>query len=335
MPGVGITYFLRHLESRSKDNIVSINTYEMPEFTKEAFYKQMILKLGGVPKTEIHDNIQYAKELLHKNLQSHKRKTILVFNRLDRLSKIFDQTMLDNLKFLRDQDRTRLVMIFVSSGQLVESKALELKEVLSVIAKTQYFPPYSSADLKEILEQDTTHIIEQSAVTLSGGHHNLYNVLTRCQNLDNALSDSMVELLIKDMYFSLDRKKRDDLEKVAKRKKDTADEFLVGVGYVKQVGSHLETFSPLLSEYIIEETSSILPVMEQRLYDVLKKYKNTVVPKETIFDEVWKEQDGIASEWSLNSLMYRLRNHPGFDKNRFAIKSAKKVGYVMYDSFDD
>ncbi len=333
--GVGITYFLKYLESKSRDRFILVNTYEMPEFSKDALYQQLVIKLGGLPAKDLQENIQIAKKRINELLSTQKNKLVIVFNRTDRLSRIIDQSLFDNLRFLRDQDRSRVVMIFVSSLPLMEKSTREVKDILTLFSKTVFFRPYDEAGLKEILSLNSSSPIIQSAITLSGGHHNLYNVLIRCQNLDNALSDSMVELLIKDMYFSLDRKRRDELEKVAKRRKITEDEFLIGTGFVKRVSNHMETFTPLLSEYIKEETDTILPVMEQRLFDVLCSHKGDLVDKETIFDQVWKEQDGIASEWSLNSLIYRLRNHAGFDKNRFVIKSAKKIGYILYDSFDE
>jgi DNA-binding response OmpR family regulator len=96
-----------------------------------------------------------------------------------------------------------------------------------------------------------------------------------------------------------------------------------------------KTFTPLLEEFINEEIDTELPVMERRLLTLLLANHGKVVNKDKIFDTVWKETDGIASEWSLNSLVYRLRNHPGFDKSRFLIKSVKKVGYVLYDSHEE
>jgi len=333
--GVGITFFLKYLESRSKDKFVFINTYEMPEFTKDAFFQQVVIKLGGRPSLDLNENIQKTKLLVEENLASHKKKLIFVFNRLDRLAKVMDQTLFDNLRFFRDQDRSRVIMIFVSSQKLIEAKADEIKDVLTLVSKTTYFKPYDQESLKEILKLNPMNIVENSAIVLSGGHHNLYSVLTRCQNLDNALSDPMVELLIKDMYFSLDRKKREDLNKATKGSKVLTDEYLFGTGMLKKVGNHLETFTPLLAEFIKEETGTILPVMENRLFSFLVKNKGNIVSKEEIFDEVWKEQDGIASEWSLNSLVYRLRNHSGYDKNRFVLKSVKKVGYVLYDGHDE
>ncbi len=247
LTGVGITYFINHLQTRSKDHFVYINTFEMPEFTKPAFYRQMIIKLGGSYAVDGLDDIQYIKQLITQYTERTKRKLVIVFNRFDRLNRIADQSFFDNLRFLQSDTKGSVVMLFVSSEPLVE-EFRSIKDISQLFSASLFFKPYSFDDLTQILLSDGTTISEQSVISLSGGHHNLYNIISRAQSLDNPLSDAMVELIIKDLYFGQNPRRREELNSVSRGKKIKPDEYLVGIGLVKKVNTSFETFTPLLSE---------------------------------------------------------------------------------------
>lgn len=336
MSGVGITFFAQYLETRSKDSFVFINTYEMPEFNKDNFYEQLYTKLGGELKTGTEPKIEEIKCLLDLKVRSSKHKLVLVINRLDRLDKILDQNFFDILRFFKDVDRSKIVMIFVSSRPIVDQYSTKIKDLFNLASKTVYFKPFSSKDLRQVLKVDGSSSVEEAAVALCGGHHNLYNVLSRCQSLDNPLSDSMVELLIKDLCASLPRKMIEELKMITKKGTVPKDDYLINMGYVLKVKGNFKTFSPLLSEYLTtEEAKSNLPYKEARLFNLLRVHLGKPVTKNQIFDTIWQNEDGIASEWALNSLVYRLRNHPAFDTKRYIIKSYKKVGYTLLDNLRD
>lgn len=336
MSGVGITFFAQYLETKSKDDFVYINTYEMPEFSKDNFYEQLYTKLGGELKTGAEPKIEEIKCLLDLKVKSSKRKLVLVINRLDRLDKILDQNFFDILRFFKDVDRSKIVMIFVSSRQIIDQYSSKIKDLFNLVSKTVFFKPFSIRDLRQVLKIDGSSSVEEGAVALCGGHHNLYNVLSRCQSLDNPLSDSMVELLIKDLCASLPRKTREELKMIIKKGVAPKDDYLTHMGYAQKVKGRYKTFSPLLSEYMTaEESRTNLPYKEAKLLNLLKTHLGKPVTKNQIFDTIWQHEDGIASEWALNSLVYRLRNHPAFDSKRYIIKSYKKVGYTLLDSLKD
>lgn len=333
MPGVGITYFAHFLETVSEDEFVFINTYEMPEFTKENFYKQLYVKLGGVIQPSKDPSLDDIKELLVLKTKDSGRKLVIVINRLDRLERMLDQNFFDILRYFKDVDRSKIVMIFISSQLVINQYSSKIKDLFNIISKTIYFKPYSGTDLRQVLAIDGSLATTEPAIALCGGHHNLYNVLARCQSLDNPLSDSMVELLVKDILMSLPRKAQEELARVAKKGLKPSDELLLGLGYVRQDKGHFKLFSPLMTEYIIQQSKTMLPQKEKQLFDLLKSQAGKPVTKTQIFDAIWKKQNGIASDWALNALVYRLRNHPAFDTKRYVIKSYKKLGYALHDEY--
>lgn len=328
MPGAGITFFLHAIAQDNPEDFMFVNSYEMHDFTKEAFYQQLCDKLD-IPFVQ-HISLQVISKALTKKAESAD-KLVIVFNRLDRLVGILDQNFYDNMRFLRDAYRDKIVMIFVSSRPMLELSAPDVKDVLSLVTKTMYFPGYSDNDLAEICLASGTVDIEGRALTYAGGHHALLQVLLRCQNLDNPLPDPMVELLIKDIYYGLDLKRRNQLETFVLRGTVPKDALLSGLGYIRPTDSKPQLFTPLLTEYIRRQGRSHLPVKEKRLMKLLLLNKGRVVSKETILDYVWPEADGIVSDWALNALIYRLRRHAAFDDQRYTIESRKKDGYILHD----
>lgn len=328
LPSVGISFFMRFLSSHSKYKFVHVNTYEMPEFTKEEFFKQFARKVSG--KNGNKDYLlkcrEGLEELAHQN--SH---VVIVINRIDRLASIMDQNFFDNLRYLRDTNRKKIIFIFISSTPLHELDKHLSQSAFAMQTKQIFFKTYSKQDLLALSMIDGTPLVKDKALELCGGHHSLFQTLLRCQSLDNPLSDQMVELVIKEIYLSQNAKRRDQLEALALRKKVDNLDYLIELGLVRKKGNKYEFFSELLEKYLLHSVRAELPVKEKRLLKILLKNQGKIVSKQDIFDYVWGDE--IASDWSLNSLVYRLRRNPGFDSNRYSIKSVKKDGYELIDSF--
>lgn len=326
MPGVGVTFFLHALAQAQTDNFIFVNSYEMRDFSKSAFYEQLCDKLG----IEFAEPISLKKISQALNAKAEKLdRLVIVFNRLDRLSEILDQNFYDNMRFLRDVHRDKIIMIFVSSRPMFELSAVDVKDALSLITKTVYFPGYDDAALLEINRSSGSAKVDQKALNNAGGHHALLQVLLRCQNLDNPLPDPMVEMLIKDIYFGLDINRRKQLEAFVLRGIQPKDSSLINLGYIK----NNQTFTPLLASYIKSLGKRHLPIKEKRLMRLLTLRKGKVVSKQEIFDYVWPEKGGVVSDWALNALIYRLRRHAAFDSERYDIESRKKDGYILLDLF--
>jgi len=331
MPGVGVTFFLKQLLHTSHDEFVSVNSYEMHEFSKAAFYNQLARKLGLQAAPSDHVDLGAISDELKRRAVGHK-KVVLIFNRFDRLGPILDQGFYENLSFLQDASGQSLVMLFVTAEPILEMAGQGMQDLLRLLGATKYFPGYSVDDLREIMANSGVTEIEQQALELCGGHHALLQILMRCQNLDNALSDPMVELLVKDIYTGLNPKRRKAVDTAAAGHGSLrADPFLYGAGYLVKRGEKDKVFTPLLAEYSARQSKEHLPVKERRLLGILKRNAGRVVSKQDIFDAVWRESDGIASDWALNALVYRLRRHAAFNNQRYTIESQKKQGFVLHD----
>ncbi len=328
MPGVGVTFLLRALEQKSNHPIIFINSYELPEFSWQALFGQLAQKLELDDQKAL--SLQAIGEALAKRAQDQER-LVIVFNRLDRLGSMVNQNLYDNLRYLRDFSRDKIVMLFVSSEPLLETSAKGTHNIAPLLTRTIYFKGYNDADLNELLIANGMEQIEPRVLELAGGHHTLSQVLLRCQDLTNALADPMVELLVKDMYYQIHWRRRKQLKQLVLRNVQTEDQFLLGCGYVRQLAKDQQVFTPLLAEYIQQRNKQRMPAKEKRLLRILLLHQGKVVSKSDICDFVWPEHNGIVSDWALNALIYRLRHHKAFDAQRYSLESRKKEGYVLYD----
>ncbi len=328
IPGVGVTFFVKYLERRLSARFVYINPYEMHEFSKQAVYAQLAKKLGmDEPGSASVDDIRRALLELSQSASS----VVILFNRFDRVSGVVDERFYDVLRHLRDANRSKIVIGFVTGVPLINDARLA-RSLMGLVTRTVYFSGYGDTDMQQILAGSGARAATDQELRLAGGHHVLLQVLMGCQDMENALSDPMVELVIKDMLASLPQNYRRHVERLALKGAGSDDAFLLGTHFVSQEAERTILFTPLMEEYIRRSHHVKLPQKEQRLFDVLARHGGRVVNKQEIFDYVWREQNGIASEWALNALVYRLRRHPGFDARRYEIESHKKSGYVLIDT---
>jgi hypothetical protein len=323
MPGVGVTYFLRHLEQQSDSRFIYINSYEMPEFSRDALLAQIAMKLRLDNKQATIASIGEAL-----NQQAKDEGIVLVFNRFDRLGSALTEELYENLRFLRNVDLSNIAMIFVTGQPITEIARGDMQSLVGAVSAITYFPAYSEAAMTEIAHATGLDAIDEQALLLCGGNHSLFQILLRCQNVENALADPMVELLLAGLYSGMSAKRQKILASAAQNKSYEYDPYLEGVGYLNEG----KIAMPLLQTYIQRTQKNHLPAKEKRLFDLLHKNSGQVVSKERIFDMLWPEDNGIASEWALNALVYRLRKHPAFDATRYSIQSRKKQGYILFDN---
>lgn len=337
LPGVGVTFFVKDLDRRSPADFVYINPYEMHDLTASAVYAQLAQRLGVKTAAEEVD-LREIGEAIKRRTERTDVPLVIVFNRFDRLNRVVDAQFYDTVRYLRDIDRSNVVIMFVTSAPLIEIAPNHSEEIVRLVTKTLYFPGHTDEDIQEIVAASGSRAATKAELQLAGGHHLLLQVLMGCQDIDNALSDPMVELLIKDIVAGLSPHRRKLVERAAAAYRlSEADVYLLGTRFVRQDTQKRATvFSPLLGEYLERvSTTRSLPVKEKRLFRLLEKHVDEVVSKQDIFEHVWAEEDGIASDWSLNALVYRLRRHPAFDARRYSIESHKKEGYRLVDHFRD
>ncbi|MDP3733490.1 MAG: helix-turn-helix domain-containing protein, partial [Candidatus Daviesbacteria bacterium] len=258
-------------------------------------------------------------------------KIVIIFSRFDQLKKDFDANFLSNLQSLATIQPGKIVLIFTSIKPLDEiaSNAITGGN-MTFYSKYLYFKPYSSMDLKKLLKLEGVLSFKDldKLIELSGGHNQLLHILLNSQKQQNLLLDRFVKMQLKELVDYLDYQQKKQIQKIALGKQTEIDEYLLGVGMVK----NFKLFTPLLTDYIKTNMPVKLPVKEKFLFNLLRKNMGKTVSKDEIFTEVWPGNEEGASDWALDALIYRLRNHPFIKSQGYIIESHKKVGYTLIAS---
>lgn len=360
MPGVGVSYFLKYLTSKSKvlqasskiintaseagPYFVHVDLYNLPTLNQHEFYRMFLRDLAGNPDGKSDEQVFLeTKEIIKKMVQKNE-KVVIIFSRFDQLRKDFDENFLSNLQSLTTLAPNKIMLIFTAIKPLYELTPDAVSGGnLPFYSKILYFKPYSNEDLKKLFLLEHTqkaHPNLDEVSKLSGGHIQLLNIFMNSQKANNLLLDKFVTLQLKDLYNYLDYQQKKDVQRIALGKTTAeVDEYLLGVGYaqstseVKKMQLHLggvkfRLFSPVLAEYIKTNLPSKLPVKEATLFRLLRNNMSKVVSKDEIFANVWQESDE-ATDWALDALIYRLRNSQFMKTHGYAIESHKKVGYTL------
>lgn len=341
MPGVGVSYFLKYLACQSFAHFVLIDLYSLPTLNQHEFYRMFLRDLKGNPDGKSDEQVFLETKEILKNLAAKHEKVVIIFSRFDQLAKAFDANFLSNLQSLTAIQSGRIVLIFTSTKPLHDLAPEAVSGGnLTFYSKYLYFKPYSASDLKKLLNLDpeptsSTQTLNE-LIELSGGHNQLLHLLLASPK-QNLLLDRFVKMQIKELIDYLDYHQRKTLQKIALRQAQgynfgEIDDYLLGVGMVKQSTSGHQLFTPLLSEYIKTNLPAKLPVKEAKLFKLLRNNMGRTVTKDEIFSEVWDPPaDGLegATDWALDALIYRLRKHPFMKANNYIIESHKKVGYTL------
>lgn len=335
MPGMGVSYLLRFLATRDFANFIHVDLYSLSNLTKHEFFRLLLHELGGKSrdKTDL-EMLTECKKTLSDTAKKHP-KIVLIFNRFDQLKKEFDETFFANLRALRDCAPGKIVLLFTAIKPLYETSPKAIGGAnLNIFSKHLYLKPYSKYDLQQLLKITLTHKIPaiqlSKLIELSGGHSQLLHILINSEKKPNPLLDHFVKLQMKELLDYLNYPQKKQVKKIALRKTaGEIDDYLLGVGMVKKVKSGHTLFSSLLTEYIKSNLQLRLPVKEARLFRVLRNNFGKTVSYEEIFEYVWEEDLENATNWALDSLIYRLRKNPGFISFGYAIENHKKVGYIL------
>lgn len=345
MPGVGVSYFLKYLSLQDFAYFIHVDLYLLPTLTQHEFYRLLLSELGEKPGNKPWDYFPSEKktpeQLLSEikknlgNLSQERSKIVIVFSRFDQLKKEFDWNFLSNIQSLTAVSPGKISLIFTSIKPLHEISPIALSGGnLNFYSENLYFKPYSKEDLKELLKiepaRPTLKGTLESLLDLSGGHNQLLHILLSSQKQQNLLLDQFVKMQMKELIDYLDYYQRKALQKIALGKNVTEpDEYLLGVGIIRKIGSNYRIFSPLLSEYIKTNLPVKLPAKEATLFKLLRKSMGNIVSKDEIFTEVWAQNPEEATDWALDALIYRLRKHPFIKAHNYIIESHKKVGYTL------
>lgn len=335
MPGVGASYFLKYLCKQNFAFFFHIDLYLLPTLTQHEFYRLFHREVGGKPSPKTDEQIFLETKNLIKNYAQKYPKVVVVFSRFDQLKKELDENFLSNLQSLSTIIPGKIVLIFTSIKPLHELAPDAITGGnLTFYSKYLYFKPYSGQDLKKLLKLESeplpTSAQLDQLIELSGGHYQLLNILLNSQKQQNLLLDQFVKLQLKGLVDYLDYQQRKQVQKITLGKKLPAvDEYLLGVGMVKQKGASFELFTPLLADYIKANLSVKLPPKEAKLFKLLRNNIGRVVAKDEIFQTLWENEPEKGTDWALDALIYRLRKHPFITSQGYIIESQKKVGYTL------
>lgn len=344
MPGVGVSYFLKYLAMQDFASFIHVDLYSLPTLSQHEFYKLLLTELGGKPANKPDEQLFLeSKAILQKLAQKGEQKgekVVIIFSRFDQLKGRFDWNFLSNIQSLAAQSLTtvspgKIVLIFTSTKplpEIVEPEALSGGN-LNFYSEQIYFKPYSKDDLKRLLAiepaRPTSKEVLEKLLDLSGGHNQLFRILLSSPK-ENLFLDRFVAMQMKELVDYLDYHQRKQVQKIALGKTvGEIDEYLLGVGMIRQSTSDFQLFTPLLTEYIKTNMPVKLPVKEAKLFKLLRKNIGNTVSKDEIFQTVWGEGVEEASDWALDALIYRLRKHPFMQSHGYIIESQKKVGYTL------
>ncbi|MDD5416266.1 MAG: helix-turn-helix domain-containing protein [Candidatus Daviesbacteria bacterium] len=339
MPGVGVSYFLKYLAAMQNfAHFIHVDLYNLPTLSQHEFYKLLLSELGGKPGSKTDDQLLLEVKKAIAALAQKKERVVIIFSRFDQLKSQFDWNFLSNIQSLSTVVPDKVVLIFTSvkpMPEIIPAEALAGGN-LNFYSEILYFKPYSKDDLKKLLEIEPPRPglgkpTLEKLLELSGGHNQLLHILLSSQK-KQFLLDQFVKMQMKEFMDYLNYHQKKTLQKITQGKTVTdIDEYLLGVGMINK----LQFFTPLLSEYIKTNLPVKLPVKEAKLFKLLWQNMGKTVTKDEIFREVWSPSDAGSEEttdWALDALIYRLRNHPFMKTHGYIIESHKKVGYTLIQS---
>lgn len=338
IPGVGVTVFLRYLATLDLANFIFIDAYKLANLTKSELFKALLIELGGKVNTKDDQQVIHECSELIDQLTQDNKKLVIIFNRFDTLKKEFDRSLFTNLNTLWEVDREKVVFIF-TANRPIGSMVPEVMGggFLYLLSKNYYFKTYSLSDLKDMVEKlypgltDDKEVYE-IALNLSGGHAQLFHLLLKTVKFDNPLEDQFIRLQLKEIYENFTYLQKKMLQNMVKGKVDNLDPYLEEIGVIQKDKKGIKLFSPLLKQYIEGYLPLKLPIKESKLFKFLKRNEGRIVFKEELFESVWPKDFEGASDWALNSLIYRIRKNVAFKTSGYSIESYKKQGYKLIKS---
>jgi len=322
MPGVGISLFLKELCEENFAQFYYVDIFALSQISTDALFKELSRLLGN---NDSPNHIEEIQQSLQEKIQS--KPIVICFAGFDKLEKNLTKKFFDDLRAIRNTDRSKIIFIFGVCKRL-ETIIPEsvMDSDISMFSKKLYLTPFS-LDECEYLLQKYGPKLDRENITLSGGHFQLLQLLIQTEFPTNPLNDQFIELCLKNIYSHLTIGQRKVLQKISGGKIPAQiDPYLTNIGIVN---NRNEFFSPLFQSFVLNQQSKKIPAKEGKLFRLLKARLGTIVNKTDIFRTVWGENNNEATDWALDSLIYRLRKNETFQKSGYYIESVKKQGYIL------
>ena len=330
MTASGVSPLLKFVASQEYAYFIHLDLYELETFTKESFIVLLWLKLTGERKKQI--TFTECKDQIYRLLEKQER-IVLIINKFDLLSHEFTQSFLGNFRTLCHGTDGKLSIIFSVTKPYIEyNEGAIAGSNMHIFSRYLYFRGYEINDLKALIRLHSPEFVHENrlsqAIDLCGGHIQLLQLILRSEMPNNLQMDPYIKLLFKSILEPLTVEKRKIVQKIAHGKKTTVDPFLIHIGMLRE-DETLQLFSPLLQRYLTETTKHRLATKEKKLFRFLQSSKGKIVSKDELFEAVWEENYDNASDWALDSLIYRLRKHPALRDSGYEIINHKKQGYQL------
>lgn len=323
MPGVGISLFLKELCEENFAHFYYVDVFALSQITTDTLFKELSRLLGN---NDSPNHIEEIQQSLQEKIQS--KPIVICFAGFDKLEKNLTKKLFDDLRAIRGIDRSKIIYIF-GVCKRIETIIPEsvMDSDISMFSKKLYLIPFSSDECEYLLQKYGPRV-DNEKITLSGGHFQLLQLLIQTEFPANPLNDQFIELCLKNIYMHLTIHQRKILQKIADGKIPAKiDPYLASIGIIN---SNNEFFSPLFKVFVLNQKSKKIPAKEGKLFRLLKARSGTVVNKTDIFQTVWEGDSSEATDWALDSLIYRLRKNETFQKSGYYIESVKKQGYILF-----
>lgn len=336
----GRTVFLKYLTTLPfADKFVFVDIYDLAPYSRIEFFNLLLTQLRGENKQINSEEgvVALCRKRLEELVKLH-QKIVIILNRLDLVHFPFDRNFLDNLRTLWQVDNLKIIFIFgiCTPIHAIAKESMRGSDVL-FYSNIFYLPLYSRDDLKILAEKFSPPVEDQEvfdkALTLSGGHFQLFQLLLKNKLQKNVLDDDFIKLSLKNILRRLNHKQKKILIDIALGKKITVDDpYLLQTRMVQKEKVGYRLFTPLLQDYLKLYHQSKLSAKEQKLFHLLRQNLAKVVSREEIFNSVWGEGDAGATDWALDALAYRLRKNPFFINFGYNLQSHKKLGFSLEKS---
>lgn len=325
MPGVGISLFLKEVCRENFAEFHYINVFGLSEMTTDALLDEIANSLN-VESQDTNKLASIQKTLKQKIFS---KPLVFAFAGFDKLEKNINKDLFDTLRAIRSTDRSNILFLFGVCKRLetiIPEQVMDSE--ISMFSTKLYLKPYTKEDTKELLKKYGPSIANSDEkIELSGGHFQLLQLLLQTEYPNSTLSDQFIVLCLKNILSHLTTTQKRELIKIAQNKSSaSSDPYLSNIGIIN---NKQEIFSPLMVEFLLKNSTTKIPLKEGILFRLLKSRSGKIVEKNEIFRIVWKDNSDNATDWALDSLVYRLRKNDVFKTSGFEIESIKKIGYRL------
>ncbi len=334
LKGVGSTIFFKHLASSGLAKFVYLDCHLVTSINEQNFFNLILKELGSEADCKNKEEFLGKATKIIDSIFKKATKIVIICNHFNHLEKIFGRDFFNVLRNLEETYPGRLSFVFHLYKPILEIiSESELGFNVNLFIQTLYLKPYSVSDLVQItralFDSEAKDEWVSRAIDLSGGHSLLLRLLLRTSQIENPVLDPFIKLSLKELLASFSYRQRKTIEKIAEEKPEGGiDPFLLDTGFVTQKEGKYRLFTPLICSYIKSNSHLKLSANEEKLFKLLKKNRGKLISKDEIFSYVW-EEDTFASDWALNSMIYRLRQNPVFKQQGYVIENHKKRGYIL------